>query len=114
MINLVMRMAVDYEKVGLRINYLRKNAKLKQKELADMINISPKYLSNLETGRKHVNLDLISELCNVFDTTYDYFMLGYIRQNTDENIMDLLKLCSEDDKKVVFEMVRLFAQRNQK
>ena len=111
---MVIKMGIDYEKIGLRISYIRKEAKIKQKDLAAEMNISQKYLSCLETGRKHVNLELLSELCSIFDSTFDYFLLGYIRQAPEENIWDLLKLCSEEDKETVYELVKYLAQRNQK
>jgi len=40
------------ESIGQRLKFLRQSKKLKQKEMADLIGISPNYLSELEAGKK--------------------------------------------------------------
>lgn len=37
--------------LGRRVQELRKTRKIKQEELAEMINIAPRNMSNIETGR---------------------------------------------------------------
>lgn len=37
--------------LGRRVQELRKARKIKQEELAEMINIAPRNMSNIETGR---------------------------------------------------------------
>lgn len=107
-------MSIDYVKVGLRIGQRRRELKLKQKDLAEMINISPKYLSTIETGKRHAGLETIVSLCEVLDTTSDYFLLGNIKQDIDSNIIDNLKMCSEEDKKVIQELINICAFKNEK
>ena len=104
---------IDYETIGFRIGQRRRQLKLKQRELADILNISPKYLSNIETGSKHVSLETIISLSLALDTTVDYFLLGCIRRSIDDNIADMLKLCTERDKKVIYEMAQIFVKNNQ-
>lgn len=110
--NAEMDIKIDYEKVGFRIGQRRRELKLKQKELAEMINISPKYLSNLETGKRHVSIEMLALLCASLNTTYDYFMLGYIRKDIADNITDNLKMCSEDDKKVILALTEICSKKN--
>lgn len=105
-------MKMNYNKIGLRIGQKRRELKLKQKDLAELLNISPKYLSNLETGKKNVTIKMLINLCNVLDETPDYFLLGTIRKDIDSNIIDNLKLCSEYDKAVISELVQICSKRN--
>jgi len=104
--------SINYEKIGFRIGQRRRELKLKQKELAEMMNISPKYLSNLETGKRHVSLEMLALLCISLNTTYDYFMLGNIRKDIVNNITDNLKVCSEEDKLVIFELSEICSRKN--
>lgn len=106
-------MSIDYVKIGLRIGRRRRELKLKQKDLAEMINISPKYLSALETGRRHASLETIAAISEAMNTTYDYFLLGSIKKDIDRNIIDSLKLCSEEDKKVIQQLINICADKNQ-
>lgn len=110
----VIQMSIDYGKIGLRIGQRRRELNLKQKDLAEMINISPKYLSAIETGRRHTSLETIVALCEALDTTSDYFLLGNIKKEIDNNIIDNLKLCSEKDKTVIQELIKICANKSQK
>lgn len=68
-------MTIDYKKVGSRIARRRKEMKLKQYELCEMIDVNYKYISNLETGRSAPSLETIMKLCDALQTTPDYFLL---------------------------------------
>lgn len=104
-------MKVNYDKIGLRISQKRRELKLKQKDLAELLDISPKYLSNLETGKKNVTIDMLINLCNALGETPDYFLLGTIRKDIDSNITDGLKLCSEHDKEVISELIQICSHK---
>ncbi|MBE6835467.1 MAG: helix-turn-helix transcriptional regulator [Ruminococcaceae bacterium] len=105
-------MGINYVRVGSRISQRRKELKIKQAELADRIGIDYKYLSSLETGRRRTTLEMLASLCQELNTTYDYFLLGNIRKNMEENIMDSLMLCSEADKEMIVEIINFCAERN--
>lgn len=77
-----------------------------------MINVSTKYISNIETGKKHLSLDLLAKITVALNTTFDFFMYGYIRKQPDDNIYDGLMLCSEDDKMLIQHMVRYCSDKN--
>lgn len=42
---------IDYSLLGFRIGKRRRDLSIKQSELAEMINVSTKYISNIETGK---------------------------------------------------------------
>lgn len=72
---------MDARNIGLNIKRTRKERGLTQAELAQMVDITPKYLSNLECGEKFPKLetfisianalqcDANTLLCNVLDAT---------------------------------------------
>lgn len=97
---------IDYNLLGFRIGERRRELGIKQSELAKMLNVSIKYISNIETGKKHPSLDLLAKITIALDTTFDYFMNGYIRYNPSDNIYDGLKNCTEDDIQLILHMVR--------
>lgn len=103
---------IDYNLLGFRIGERRRELSIKQSELAEMINVSTKYISNIETGQKHLSLDLLAKITVALNTTFDFFMNGYIRQQPDDNIYDGLMLCSEDDKMLIQHMVRYCSSKN--
>lgn len=80
--------------IGRRIKELRKLKKLSQEELAEMVEIAPRHLSSLETGRnfpsfvtlekiaKHLNVDL----ADIVDYPYKTYSLDKLRQVTKKMI----------------------------
>ncbi len=103
---------IDYSLLGFRIGERRRELKIKQSELAEMIGVSIKYISNIETGKKHLSLDLLAKITIALDTSFDYFMNGYMRETPDENIYDGLKNCSFEDKLLIQHMVRYCSNKN--
>lgn len=59
----------QYQKLGLKIAYYRKRKGLTQMELAECINISRTYISNIEAPKTCVNptLDVILNIADALD-----------------------------------------------
>lgn len=59
----------QYQKLGLKIAYYRKQKGLTQMELAECINISRTYISNIEAPKTCVNptLDVILNIADALD-----------------------------------------------
>ena len=55
---------MDDKIVGINIQMARKRRHLTQKELADLVGIEPKYLSNIESGRNHCGIQCLIKIAN--------------------------------------------------
>lgn len=68
---------------GKRIQYLRKNKKMSQEELAFESDINKNYLSDLERGTRNPTLKIIEKLCIGLNVSFeDLFKgIGHIKQN---------------------------------
>lgn len=103
---------IDYNLLGFRIGERRRELSIKQSELAEMLNVSAKYISNIETGKKHLSLDLLAKITIALNTSFDYFINGYIREKPDDNIYEGLMICSEEDKMLIQHIVRYCSNKN--
>ena len=56
-----------YRLLGLNIAYYRKERKLSQIELAELINISRTHMSRIETADCAVSLDVIFDICDALN-----------------------------------------------
>lgn len=72
---------------GEKIKILRTRKKLKQDDIASVLNLSRTQISNLEAGRRNVTLKQLKKLCEYFKVDITYFMLS---ENTDE-CLDLIE-----------------------
>ena len=59
------------QEIGHRIKEIRKQKKIPQEKLAEMIGITPNYMSALERGAYNIKLDLLVQIIDCLDITAD-------------------------------------------
>jgi bacteriophage CI repressor helix-turn-helix domain len=57
-----------------RIRDLREDNDLKQKELADYLNISQQYYSNIEKGERTISAEIVKQLSLFYNVSSDYLL----------------------------------------
>lgn len=65
---------IDYIELGKRIATRRKELKLSQKVLAEMLDCNDSYISKIEKGKTKPSLDFIFLIAKVFGVGVDYFI----------------------------------------
>ena len=88
---------------GEKIKILRTRKKLKQDNIAAVLNLSRAQISNLEAGRRNVTLKQLEKLCEYFKVDITYFMLS---ENTDE-CLDLIEKARSIESRILFESKEL-------
>lgn len=108
-----MQQTQQYMDIGRRIQTRRKELRIKQSELAEKLDISNNHMSSIENGRDKPSLDTLICICEELSTTPDYFLLGNMHPNNiSQDILDGLRLCSEDDLKLARNFIELLIDRN--
>lgn len=101
--------------MGNRIKIRRKELRIKQAELAKMLNISNNHMSSIENGRQKPSLDTFIQICNLLKVTPDYLLLGNMHAyNIPQDITDKLRLCSQADIELARDFIELLVERNKK
>ena len=59
---------------GERIRVIRKQKRIRQKALANMIGISSGSLTNFEKGRRPISLEWLQRIANALDVPISYFL----------------------------------------
>ncbi|MBE7708025.1 MAG: helix-turn-helix transcriptional regulator [Cyanobacteria bacterium SIG27] len=96
---------------GARIKELRIKKGITQYQLAELINIDPKHMSHIETGRSFPKADLIEKLALAFNLEYtELFKTNHLqnRQNKIEKINKILKEISDNDLNVIFKIINSY------
>ena len=102
-------MDIDYALLGKRIAQRRRALGYKQCEMAEKLDISNNYLSNIENNTSIPSLATFAAICDVLETTPNYLLLGIMDiTNTPKNIIDSLKLCNDKSLKMIYEMIQIF------
>ena len=73
---------MDAKKVGKRIQSIRMERKLTQAELAQILNLTPKYLSNVECGAKCLSMDTFVDLANALETDANSLLVDVLNVST--------------------------------
>lgn len=89
-------MNIDYYKIGTRIAQRRKELHMTQNQLAEKIDMSKNYISSIENGSSY-SLETFLMICDALDVTPDYILFGAIRNSDYENLIDIIKMCNDDD-----------------
>jgi len=105
-------MEIDYVALGKRIMQRRKQEKLRQNMLAEILDISNNYLSGIECGKEHPTLELLAKICKALNVTPNYLLLGNMySNNVPSNFIDGLRLCTDDDIALLAKMVEYIIER---
>lgn len=95
--------------LGLRIQELRKRKKLKQSELAEIIDIDSKHMSKLECGRSYPSFDLLDKICKALNTTPSELLDTEHLEDVSElirKINDLLNQAEEHKVRSAYKILR--------
>lgn len=103
----------QYLEMGNRIKLRRKELRIKQNELAELLDISNNHMSSIETGKQKPSMDTFIKICEQLNVTPDYLLLGCMHMlNVPQDISDKLRLCSEADITLAKNIIELLVERN--
>ena len=69
-------MELDTKAIGKRIAKRRVELGLTQRQLSELLHISDRHMSSIETGKSPSSLPVFTDIAIVLDTTLDYLVLG--------------------------------------
>ena len=73
---------MDTKKIGRQIQLIRKARGNTQAELAQMVDLTPKYLSNLERGDKMPKLDTFISIANALECDANSLLVDVLNVST--------------------------------
>jgi transcriptional regulator with XRE-family HTH domain len=87
-------MALNYAMIGKKIKEVRQHRKLSQLELSEMADISPTFLSYIETGSKRLSIDTLVQIANALQVTPAVLL---------ENVLDVKEPALNEEFSIIFE-----------
>ncbi len=101
-------MSVDFGLIGSRIKSERKAVGKTQEWLAEKIDVSVGYISQIERGITKISLETLAEICSVLGSDISYLVsgsaksqIGYLQNEFTERFSEL----SERDKFLILELM---------
>lgn len=69
-------MTNDRQEIGKRIRNFRLNNNMTQAQLAEVLDVSTNFISEIETGKKGVSQETLCRLCQQYNLSADYILFG--------------------------------------
>lgn len=96
---------MDQEKIGKFLKEERKNKKLSQEELGELLGVSNRSISKWETGVSLPDISLFKPLCEVLDISYNELLSGErlnktnYQERLEDNLSNVISYASKKDNK---------------
>lgn len=106
---------LDFKAIGLKIKERRQSLGITQEAVANLLDVNPSHISNIECGRANPSLTALVKIANVLHCSIDFFIdseytfkIDKEQQRTlDDRIMEKLKYFDADKKERVLKMLDL-------
>ena len=96
------------KEIGQKVREKRKKLKKSREELAEMINLSPNFLGQIERGEKSFSLETLYKLSYSLDMTM-YSLLSRTTKDTEkekQELIDIIERCSKKQIQFLLEIAR--------
>lgn len=103
---------MDYESLGGKIKELRISMDLTQAQVAEALNVTPGYISNVENNRTAMSLRILIYYAKLMNITLDS-LVGRVEpeyENTalDNELMQLIRDMSDENKLKLIKTIKLW------
>lgn len=102
-------MEIDYKAIGQRIKIARIKKGITQEAVADIIDITPAHMSNVETGKTKVSLPTLIEIANALSVSVDTLLCDNILQSKvvfEGEAKELFKDCDEYETRLLVDLLK--------
>lgn len=95
-----------YKEAGERILLIRVMRGYTRECLAEMASISPKFLYEIETGRKGFSASVLHNLCVALCVDSDYILTGAEKMEYDQKLMETLQLFNQSQTECLSDILK--------
>lgn len=109
-------MYIDYNAIGQRIKKVRKQKRFTQEKLAEHLEVSIVYISQVENGKTKLNLEMLVRIANLLDTDPGYFLTGvsyHMQDYLKSDIALLLQECPPEKRQLIIDVAKLIAKHRE-
>jgi len=100
-------MELDYKLIGARIKEKRKNVGISQAQLAEMVFLSTKYISQIEREVRHLSLDSMVDIAVALDVSVDMLLFDKHYPGIEKSIYKILSFSdfTKNEQDTIMEIV---------
>lgn len=91
--------------IGNNIRCIRKNSKLSQEKFAEMIELSPQFVSDVERGIEGISLITAIKICNIMKCSPLILFANLIEFENYNNEMDQFTKLTDKNKNIIIDIM---------
>lgn len=105
---------MDWGSIGARIRKQREYMGLNREQLAELLDVTPKFCSDIELGVKGMSVQTLCRLSNVLSLSTDYILFGEKEEIDTGEINRMLQQCTPAEHEYAEQLLKVFfsAMRN--
>lgn len=100
---------INYKDMGYRIKEARRKLGMTQEKLAEAIDVSPSYISEIERGSSICSLAVLVNIADILGLNLDNLVLGTNISNVDTTFSEILNNISKNEQKLYIDICRNIA-----
>ena len=103
---------IDFKLIGERLREERLKKGMSQEDLAEKLDVAVAYLSRVERGGTTINLTRLGQISLILDVPLERFVTGIIKEDKnylEEDFYEIVKQCSQDKKRLIYNIARIVA-----
>jgi len=101
-------MSLNYISIGKRIQKIRKQKKMSQATLAEIIDKSTSFISYIETAKKSPSLETLVDVANALEVSADELLTTNLKCSHEPKIEfgEILKDCTAYERRIITETAK--------
>ena len=93
-----MKNEINYVEIGNRIRLEREKFDMTREKLAELLNLSPYFLGQIERGERKMSISTLINISECLHISIDYLFFEQVNINTNNNVLhSLINKCSEKE-----------------
>lgn len=101
-----------YDIAGARIKELREANRYTREQLAELAEISPKFLYEIETGKKGFSANTLYRIAQALGVSSEYILSGDNQYKYDGKVINVLSLFNDSQIAKIQELLKLIYEMN--
>lgn len=104
---------IDYSAIGNRIKEARKAQGIIQAKLAELLSVSPEYVSRLERGSTKISLPTLVEVAGLLNVSPSYLLDGVTSADINYALAEFSQILAElspDKRKLLLDIAKVVAK----
>lgn len=95
-------------RIGSRVRTKREYMHLTREEFSEMIDISPQFLADIESGKKGMSFTTLKKICNTLSISCDYVVMGYESEPNNNHLIEMIQNMNPDYLPLAEELLQTF------